>query len=306
MGRFLERKGKFLKFLLLAALLCVSSCTSVATNTRLLKQDEMIYADVIGTVETKFSSYQLFHTTNTSAIGDRAYTLLKKEANKKYPGGGIDVVNIQLSGKVNASNYVALFLFWPVAVFGNSQTITAIGDVISGNVADIRKKVQSSARYAEERTPRPSPPPQMASPPPQVASAPRASASDRVPREVIEKVTSEVLRGVPRDTKVAIVDMNADNWKVADDIIDDIEYNVVNSRRYTIVDRQRQDVIRKEQKFQTSGAVNDETAVKLGGIYGAKVVIIGSLTKSDGINRLSLRALDVETGEVIGRGREEY
>ena len=124
--------------------------------------------------------------------------------------------------------------------------------------------------------------------------------------EVIKKATSKLMNDLPRGSKIAVVEMLADDWEIESTVIDEIEYNFVSSKRYTIVDRKTLDVIRSEQKLQTSGAVSDETIVKIGALSGANVVIAGSLTKSGGSNRLSLRALDVQTGQIITMARESY
>jgi hypothetical protein len=124
--------------------------------------------------------------------------------------------------------------------------------------------------------------------------------------EVIKRATSKLMNDLPRGSKIAVVDVSTDDWEIASTVIDEIEYNFVSSKRYTIVDRKTLDVIRNEQKLQTSGAISDETIVKIGALSGANVVIAGSLTKSGGSNRLSLRALDVQTGQIITMARESY
>jgi outer membrane protein assembly factor BamE (lipoprotein component of BamABCDE complex) len=124
--------------------------------------------------------------------------------------------------------------------------------------------------------------------------------------EVIKKATSKLMDDLPRDSKIAVVELSADDWEIASTIIDEIEYNFVLSKRYTIVDRKTLDIIRREQELQTSGAISDETIVKIGALSGASVVIAGSLTKSGWATRLSLRALDVQTGQIITMARESY
>jgi TolB-like protein len=55
-----------------------------------------------------------------------------------------------------------------------------------------------------------------------------------------------------------------------------------------------------------SGDVDDKDVVKIGSLSGANVVIAGSVIKSGNSNRLSLKALDVKTGQIITMARESY
>jgi curli biogenesis system outer membrane secretion channel CsgG len=55
-----------------------------------------------------------------------------------------------------------------------------------------------------------------------------------------------------------------------------------------------------------SGDVSDESAVSIGQMLGANIVIIGSITETGRNQRLVLRALDVRTSEIITMAREEF
>ncbi|MDR0997984.1 MAG: CsgG/HfaB family protein, partial [Treponema sp.] len=73
---------------------------------------------------------------------------------------------------------------------------------------------------------------------------------------------------------------------------------LVNSKRYSVVDRRSLDLIREEQNFQLSGEVDDDTAVSIGHLTGAEIVITGSISPYDAAKYLRLKALDVETGQI--------
>jgi curli biogenesis system outer membrane secretion channel CsgG len=74
----------------------------------------------------------------------------------------------------------------------------------------------------------------------------------------------------------------------ADYAVEDLEYNMVKAGGFSLVDRQRIEQIRNEQQFQTSGEVDDNSAVSIGKMAGANAVIIISVTYSDGSGRLTL------------------
>jgi hypothetical protein len=286
----------FLKIMLLAALLAISSC--VSTKTRVLGKDEMANVAKLGYVDVEFTSVQPLHIHSNNKITEKAYEKLKNEATKKYPQYKTDVVNIWVTGDLNTYNLIMFLLVWPIILLGNVQTIHAKGEVITTDAAAVARVQQA----------RPSvPPPVEPRVEPSVETrAPTASNATSGMEEVIKKATSKLMNDLPRGSKIAVVDMHTDDWEIASTVIDEIEYNFVSSKRYTIVDRKTLDVIRSEQKLQTSGAVSDETIVKIGALSGANVVIAGSLTKSGGSNRLSLRALDVQTGQIITMARESY
>jgi PBP1b-binding outer membrane lipoprotein LpoB len=81
---------------------------------------------------------------------------------------------------------------------------------------------------------------------------------------------------------------------------------LVNSKKYRIVERRSIDIIRAEQNFQLSGEVDDDTAVSIGRLTGAALVITGAISTYEALNYLRLRALDVETGEIRAMSSRPY
>jgi hypothetical protein len=74
--------------------------------------------------------------------------------------------------------------------------------------------------------------------------------------------------------------------------IEDVEYNLVKSGKFKLVDRQQIKTILSEQNFQMSGYVDDVSAVNIGKLAGANVVITISISAADSSGRVSLKALD--------------
>ncbi len=71
---------------------------------------------------------------------------------------------------------------------------------------------------------------------------------------------------------------------------------------YTIVERGMLENVMKEQSLQLTGAVDPDTAVNIGKLVGAQVVIIGSVVKTGKIYTINSRFIEVETGIVkIGK-----
>jgi hypothetical protein len=91
----------------------------------------------------------------------------------------------------------------------------------------------------------------------------------------------------------------------ADYAVEDLEYNMVKGG-FRLVDRQQIERIRTEQQFQMSGEVDDNSAVSIGKMAGANAVIIISVSYVDRSGRLTLKALDVQTAEIITMARQEF
>jgi len=265
----------------LAALLSVSSC--VSTRTKMLGAHEMAKAHVIGTVEAEFTTYQFLHIPGD--VSYKAYGLLKEKAKRQYrlDAGKFDVVNISAKGKFSAINILLFCLY--VIVLGNVQTIVVVGDVIS---------LDGGGSAPAQEIPRAAP----------VAAAQPQAGADNAMNDAIERVTSSLIGQLRRGSAIAVFNIEVDHWKDEAWIIGEIERNFVQTRRFTMIDRSSLDAIMKEQEFQMSGAVNDRAVVKIGGMAGAKIVITGSVSKS--ARRLSLKALDVETGEIVAMEGASY
>jgi hypothetical protein len=86
--------------------------------------------------------------------------------------------------------------------------------------------------------------------------------------------------------------------------VEDVEYNLQNAS-FKLVDRHQIELLMAEQEFQMSGFVSDESAVSLGKALGANVVVTVSVDIADGYGRIMLKALSVQTAEIVGMGRGE-
>lgn len=64
------------------------------------------------------------------------------------------------------------------------------------------------------------------------------------------------------------------------------------------------DRIRREQNFQMSGEVDDDTAVSIGKFIGANIIVTGRVDGEGNLRRLRLRALDTQTAQVVGVASE--
>lgn len=70
-------------------------------------------------------------------------------------------------------------------------------------------------------------------------------------------------------------------------------------KEFIMIDRGFTENILKEQAFQKSGFVDQESAIKLGKLIGAEVLVVGSIQYDAGMYRITSRMTDVETSKVI-------
>jgi TolB-like protein len=66
-----------------------------------------------------------------------------------------------------------------------------------------------------------------------------------------------------------------------------------------LVERVQLRKVMDEQALQLTGAVDDKTAIKVGKLIGANVLVIGAFQKQGEVIRLTARFVDVQTGGVI-------
>jgi hypothetical protein len=109
-----------------------------------------------------------------------------------------------------------------------------------------------------------------------------------------------VMAGQIRSTNPSV----DNNYK--DYITEDLEYNLVKTGNFRLIDRQQIEVILSEQEFQWSGNVDDNSAVDVGKLAGANIVITISVIDSDSSGRITLKALDVQSAEIISMARADY
>jgi TolB-like protein len=71
------------------------------------------------------------------------------------------------------------------------------------------------------------------------------------------------------------------------------------SKTLSVVDRTNLQQLLRENKLSMEGLVNPETSKKLGKLIGIDTVIVGTVTTTPDKVRISVRAVDVETGRIL-------
>jgi TolB-like protein len=131
------------------------------------------------------------------------------------------------------------------------------------------------------------------------------SSDARLLNTAIANSFNTVSRNIPANSKIAIVNIASDNNAESGFIMEELTLAFVNARQFTIVDRQTLNVIREEQNFQLSGEVSDEDIISIGRFTGADIVITGAVSGNGEMRRLRLRALDVQTAQILAMSAEK-
>jgi TolB-like protein len=97
---------------------------------------------------------------------------------------------------------------------------------------------------------------------------------------------------------IAILNFTSPSESLSAYVVDELTLMLADSSRFVIVDRQRLDVIRREENFQLSGEVSDTSAQQIGAKLGAEYVVSGALIEMGDFYRFRIMALNVKTAAV--------
>lgn len=137
------------------------------------------------------------------------------------------------------------------------------------------------------------------------APARRPLSADDI-EDAIYKAGAVFIQSLEKNSTVAIISVSAQDKDLAEFIIDELAFVLVDSGQFKVVDRNSLDVIKNEQQFQISGDVDDNSAVSIGNMLGANIVITGTIGGAEGARRLRMKALDVKTAEILAMASERY
>jgi hypothetical protein len=116
---------------------------------------------------------------------------------------------------------------------------------------------------------------------------------------VVAQAARRMEERLPGGTKVAIVSVASPSTAFSSYVIDSLEAALVDKGTVTVVDRANLERIREEQGLQLSGEVSDESAKAIGQLLGAGAIVTGSLLNIGNSYRLTLKAINIESAEVV-------
>jgi len=111
--------------------------------------------------------------------------------------------------------------------------------------------------------------------------------------------TEKILSG----KRIAIVGIDSVTQSVSSETLSAlvlfVENSFVNTGKVTVVDRKSIEKIIQEYNFQSTGLTDEATAVEIGKIAGAEIIVTGTLSAIGSDYYLQLRLIDVATAEVV-------
>ncbi|MDR3283954.1 MAG: CsgG/HfaB family protein [Treponema sp.] len=122
----------------------------------------------------------------------------------------------------------------------------------------------------------------------------------------VNRACETLIYELPKKATVAVLSVSSRDRNAASFVMDEIEFQLVDSKEFQMVDRKTLDSVRSEQDFQMSGDVSDASAVSIGSMLGANVVITGTISGSGDTQRLIIKALDVKTAKILTMAREQF
>jgi hypothetical protein len=119
--------------------------------------------------------------------------------------------------------------------------------------------------------------------------------TDRAVKGALDALNSKL----PAGANIMILKTNSTEHRMLDYVVEQMTKSVIQAGTLKIVDRSNQDLINAEQQFQLSGNVSDDSIVSIGHQLGAQYIVLCWISGEKSLRRLNLRALNIETGEVI-------
>ncbi|MDR1216461.1 MAG: hypothetical protein LBK25_07255 [Treponema sp.] len=121
--------------------------------------------------------------------------------------------------------------------------------------------------------------------------------------KVIKDASEDISARLPSSAKFSFMSGAAGESQLMEYVLDGIATALVG--RLTFIDRQNNALIAAEKQFQLSGAVDDDSIVSIGHELGVDIIVVFSINGSGNLRRLVVKALDVETAQVVYQNQFE-
>jgi TolB-like protein len=139
-----------------------------------------------------------------------------------------------------------------------------------------------------------------------VRGAPSPGRAGGALDSAVNRAVEALLADIPNGSTVAVLSIASNDRDQAEFILDELTFLIVDTKRFKVVDRKSLDLLRTEHQFQFSGDVDDSSAVSIGKMLGASIVLTGSVSGSGETRRLRVKVLDVKTAEIKAMASERF
>ena len=197
---------------------------------------------------------------------------------------------------------LGMFLYETVANYSNGRQHPQFGkindvDLDKGDFVFVVGGKQPSSSTPPVAAAQVQPSPVVVQPAPSVEI--RGTPLNKTQAATVKKVSKDVINRLPANSTVAVLSIESSDSGVSFSVINEIMENLIISRKLSVVDRSSLNRSLVEVNFQWNEPVSDETAIRMGQLLGANIVITGSISGSGSSRFLRLRVLEVKTGRII-------
>ena len=136
-------------------------------------------------------------------------------------------------------------------------------------------------------------------------------AIEQIPEQYQDDIESSIIveHHISKDFKpfksglnIAVIGLES-NYLTEDEktlLTDKLRLELISSSYFKVIERSKMNVVLEEQGFQNSGCTSDECIVEMGKLIGVSQVLAGNVGILGESHVISLRLIEVETGELTG------
>ncbi|MDR1398956.1 MAG: CsgG/HfaB family protein [Treponema sp.] len=115
-----------------------------------------------------------------------------------------------------------------------------------------------------------------------------------------------LIETLPDTSSIALISIASDNLRESEFAVKELSVLLLDSRIFSLVERRTLDPIIRERRFQLTGEVDDTSALSIGHRTGAEIVMTGVISIHESEKYLRLRAIDVESEEILALTSEPF
>lgn len=106
---------------------------------------------------------------------------------------------------------------------------------------------------------------------------------------------------------IAVMDLTGEGVSNSESriITSRLRTNLVNTDKFTVVEREKMEEILEEQGIQLSGCTSNECVVEAGKLLGVRRIVAGEFGKIGSLFTISIRMIDVQTGRILRTATED-
>lgn len=109
----------------------------------------------------------------------------------------------------------------------------------------------------------------------------------------------------PRVAVMEFPDLNGTFSNLGSYVAEEVTTRLFNTNQFEVVERQLLEQVLREQKFNSSGLIDQNSAIELGKILGVKAIVTGTITDLGDCIKINARVIATETGSVFAAAAAE-